>query len=151
MHASCAARSGSLLQWRSRLNTQSNNPSPLHTHPTKNKTTKTTTQVFVDADLSALGAPPPRYAAHAAALRRAHRGQSDADYLAARARRLRALLDRERLFATDAGASLLEAAARANLAHELQLALAGVVIGDAAAGEGELPAVAEGDEEEGGE
>jgi hypothetical protein len=45
-----------------------------------------------------------------------------------RSKLLRALLEREQLFATATGSSLLESEARANAAHELQLASVGLVL-----------------------
>lgn len=72
-----------------------------------------------DADLSVLGARPDRYRRYAAAVRREYAHVPEAEFRAARARILAGFLDRERLFATPSGRAWWEAAARSNLASEI--------------------------------
>ncbi|GBF88817.1 hypothetical protein Rsub_01718 [Raphidocelis subcapitata] len=102
--------------------------------------------VVVDADLAVLGAPLGRYMDYVTGVRREYGHLSDEEWAEGRCRFLRSLLDREQLFATDVGKGLCEAQARANLSHELQLLSCGLPV--VAQLEGELPAVAEGEEGE---
>uniref|UniRef100_A0A383VZB4 HD domain-containing protein n=1 Tax=Tetradesmus obliquus TaxID=3088 RepID=A0A383VZB4_TETOB len=81
--------------------------------------------VVVDADLSILGAPLPRYAEYAVAVRKEYGHLSDEEYTQGRARVLKGLLDREQLFLTDIGKATCEAAARANMGHEWRLVFGG--------------------------
>lgn len=74
--------------------------------------------VLSDADLAILAAGPRRYADYTAGVRREHAHVSDADFARGRAAVLADLLDRPRLFATEAGTRAWERAARANLAAE---------------------------------
>ena len=74
-----------------------------------------------DADLAVLAAPPARYAAYAAAVRREYAHVGDDDFRRGRAAVLRALLDHDPLFATAAGRERWEARARENVAAELDL------------------------------
>lgn len=100
--------------------------------------------VVVDADLSILGAPLGRYIDYAIAVRREYAHLTDSEYSAARSKFLRVFLEREQLYATDVGKSMLEQQARTNLAHELQLTSVGMLM---ATSEDELPIVEEGCEE----
>lgn len=72
-----------------------------------------------DADLSVLGADPPRYRRYADAVRREYAHVSDTEFRAARARILAGFLERERLYATPSGRAWWEASARANLTAEI--------------------------------
>jgi predicted metal-dependent HD superfamily phosphohydrolase len=72
-----------------------------------------------DADLAILAAPPARYAAYVAGVRRDFAALPDEQFRPGRAAVLRDLLDRERLFRTDHARRRWERAARANLAAEL--------------------------------
>lgn len=76
--------------------------------------------VLSDADLAILAAGPERYADYAAGVRGEYAGVGDDDFARGRAAVLRDLLDGPRLFATDAGARLWEAAARANATAEIE-------------------------------
>ena len=75
--------------------------------------------LLVDADLAILGAPAEVYAAYARAVRAEYAHVPDAAFAVGRGAVLTALLDRPQLFRTPRGARLWEAAARANLAAEL--------------------------------
>ncbi|WP_127131176.1 DUF4031 domain-containing protein [Georgenia sp. SYP-B2076] len=72
-----------------------------------------------DADLGVLGAPPPRYAAYAAAVRQEYAHVADDDFRRGRAAVLRALLGHVPLYATAAGRERWESRARENVAAEL--------------------------------
>lgn len=72
-----------------------------------------------DADLSVLGAEPDRYATYVAGVRQEHAHVDDDGWRVGRGRVLRALLDRDPLFATHGGRRRWEAPARANIAAEL--------------------------------
>ena len=76
--------------------------------------------VLSDADLAILAAGPERYADYAAGVRREYASVGDEDFALGRAAVLRDLLDGPRLFATEAGARLWEAAARANATAEIE-------------------------------
>ena len=78
-----------------------------------------TGQVLCDADLAILSAPPDRYDAYLAGVRRDYAHVSDTDFPAGRAAVLRDLSGRERLFHTPYAREHWEPAARANLAREL--------------------------------
>ncbi len=75
--------------------------------------------LMVDADLAILAAPAPVYADYTRAVRAEYAQVPDADFAAGRRAVLVALLDRPQLFRTPLGARLWEAAARANVAAEL--------------------------------
>ncbi len=72
-----------------------------------------------DADLRVLARPEASYRRYVDDVRRDYAHVSDADFAAGRAAVLRALLGRDRLYATRAGHEAWEAAARANLEAEL--------------------------------
>jgi len=76
--------------------------------------------VLNDADLAVLGAPPAAYAAYVAAVRAEYGWLDDDGWRAGRAQVIAGLLDRARLFGTERGSARWEAAARANLAAELE-------------------------------
>jgi predicted metal-dependent HD superfamily phosphohydrolase len=76
-------------------------------------------QVLCDADLAILAAPPERYAAYVAGVRRDYAEVSDPDFAAGRAAVLRDLAGRDRLFHTTYARERWEPTARANLAGEL--------------------------------
>ena len=77
-------------------------------------------QVLCDADLAILAAPPDRYDAYLAGVRRDYAHVSDTDFAAGRAAVLRDLAARARLFHTAYAREHWEPAARANLARELE-------------------------------
>jgi predicted metal-dependent HD superfamily phosphohydrolase len=77
-------------------------------------------QVLCDADLAILAAPPSRYDAYLAGVRRDYAHVSDADFAAGRAAVLRDLGNRARLFHTAYAREHWEPTARANLARELE-------------------------------
>ena len=76
-------------------------------------------QVLCDADLAILAAPPERYAAYVAGVRRDYSHIDDADFAVGRSAVLRDLGARDRLFHTAYAREHWEPAARANLAAEL--------------------------------
>jgi predicted metal-dependent HD superfamily phosphohydrolase len=78
------------------------------------------TQLFLDADLSILGASPEAYAAYAAHIRREYGWFPDLIYRPGRRKVLLHFLAQPRLFQTPDFAARYEAAARQNLANELQ-------------------------------
>ena len=75
--------------------------------------------LLCDADLSVLGAAPPRYAEYVADVRAEYASIDDAAWRTGRAEVLRHLLDLDPLFRTTAGRNRWERAARFNLAAEL--------------------------------
>lgn len=75
--------------------------------------------VLCDADLAILAAPPQRYAAYLAGVRREYAAVSDRDFAAGRAAVLRTLLDRPALYTTRVARSRWEVRARHNVAAEL--------------------------------
>jgi len=75
--------------------------------------------LLCDADLAVLGATPERYRQYAADVREEHGHVGDPDFRRGRSAVLRTLLDRPRLFTTEAGRRLWEAPARQNLRAEL--------------------------------
>lgn len=77
--------------------------------------------VLCDADLAVLAGPPQGYAAYAAAVREEYAFVPDDVFRAGRADVLRHLLALPRLFRTTTGHDRWEAAARHNLATELEL------------------------------
>ena len=76
---------------------------------------------FLDFDLSILGADREEYAAYATAIRKEYAIYLDDDYRPGRVRVLRGLLDRQRIFQTEALYNRFERRARANLSWELGL------------------------------
>jgi predicted metal-dependent HD superfamily phosphohydrolase len=73
-----------------------------------------------DLDLAILGAPPARFDAYDAAVRREYGFLSDAEWRAGRSRVLRAFLDRPRIYLTGHFRDRLESRARRNLAAALE-------------------------------
>jgi predicted metal-dependent HD superfamily phosphohydrolase len=76
--------------------------------------------VFADADLAILGADPERYARYAAAVRAEYQHVPDDDWVAGRTAVLIGFSSRPRLYATDPAHDRFDAAARRNLAWELE-------------------------------
>jgi predicted metal-dependent HD superfamily phosphohydrolase len=79
----------------------------------------TAATLLCDADLAILGSDPDRYSAYAADVRREYAAVPDAAFRAGRAAVLTRLLARERLFVTARGRTRFEAAARRNVAAEI--------------------------------
>lgn len=75
--------------------------------------------VLADADLAILGAEPGRYARYAADVRAEYAHVPEGAWRTGRSAVLRGFLDRPRLFVTDAAHHRWDAAARRNLAWEL--------------------------------
>ncbi|GAA3436058.1 HD domain-containing protein [Kutzneria kofuensis] len=75
---------------------------------------------LLDADLAILGSPAADYDAYASAVRQEYSAVPDDSWRTGRSRVLHSLLDRDRLFLTPAGRDRWEAAARRNLARELE-------------------------------
>ncbi len=75
--------------------------------------------VVIDADLGILAAEPARYDRYVADVRAEHGAVDDEAWRVGRARVLRGLLDRPRLFLTDGLGPDADPRARANLAREL--------------------------------
>lgn len=75
---------------------------------------------FLDFDLSVLAAPPPVYAAYAAAIRKEYGLFPDLLYNPGRARVLRGFLQRPHLYCSTSARAAWEAAARQNLASEIR-------------------------------
>ncbi|MEO5324074.1 hypothetical protein PV773_12195 [Mesorhizobium sp. CC13] len=75
--------------------------------------------LFLDMDLSILGARPEAFDAYEAAVRREYGWVSEADWRAGRGVVLRNFLARPRIFHTDIFARLFEARARANMQRSL--------------------------------
>nr|WP_229379535.1 hypothetical protein [Streptomyces sp. VRA16 Mangrove soil] len=78
-------------------------------------------EALCDADLAVLASPPEAYAAYTRAVRKEYAFVPDEAFRTGRADVLRQLLDLPRLFRTPHGAKNWEAAARENLATELEL------------------------------
>jgi predicted metal-dependent HD superfamily phosphohydrolase len=76
-------------------------------------------QTLCDADLAILAAPPARYDAYVAGVRREYAHIGDPDFAAGRAAVLHGLAGRERLFHTAYGHQQWEPPARSNLEREL--------------------------------
>jgi predicted metal-dependent HD superfamily phosphohydrolase len=76
-------------------------------------------QALCDADLAILAAPPDRYDAYVAGVRREYAHIGDADFTSGRAAVLQGLAGRERLFHTTYGQGHWEPDARGNLEREL--------------------------------
>ena len=79
------------------------------------------TAVFLDADLSILGAFPDRYAWYVEAIRSEYHHLDEATFCRGRSAVLRSFLDRDQLYFTAAGRTAWEANARRNLTRELAL------------------------------
>ncbi len=77
------------------------------------------TQVFLDADMAILGAPPEVYAAYIAAVRHEYTIYPDLIYHGGRRKFIAATLQRARIYLTDHFHRRYEAQARINLSHEL--------------------------------
>lgn len=75
--------------------------------------------LFLDMDLSILGAPAEVFDAYEAAVRREYGWVSEADWRAGRSAVLKSFLARPRIFHTDIFAELFEAQARENMAASL--------------------------------
>lgn len=76
-------------------------------------------QLLNDADLAILAAPAVRYTRYCAGVREEYRAYPDPEFTAGRRAVLTDLLNRPRLFTTDAAHQLWERRARANLSAEL--------------------------------
>lgn len=76
-------------------------------------------QALCDADLAILAVGPDRYAGYVRGVRAEYAHVADEDFAAGRAAVLRDLLDRPRLFHTEAARSRWEARARTNVEREL--------------------------------
>ena len=76
--------------------------------------------LLCDADLAVLAAGPERYAEYVAGVRREYAALDDATFAAGRSAVLRNLLDRPALFGSAAARGRWEAAARTNVAAELE-------------------------------
>ncbi|MCP3856343.1 MAG: metal-dependent phosphohydrolase [Actinomycetia bacterium] len=77
-------------------------------------------EAFLDADLSVLGTDPVRYDTYVSAVRREYGHLDDQTWRTGRANVLTALLDRPRLFLSEAGRARWEDQARANMTRERQ-------------------------------
>lgn len=76
--------------------------------------------VLLDADLAILGSEPGHYERYSQAVRQEYSQYDDETWRAGRARVLKTLLDREDLYVSEPARQLWDAAARTNLARELQ-------------------------------
>ena len=76
--------------------------------------------VLLDADLAILGSEPEHYERYSQAVRQEYSQYDDPAWRAGRSKVLKTLLDREVLFVTEPARQLWDAAARLNLARELQ-------------------------------
>jgi predicted metal-dependent HD superfamily phosphohydrolase len=77
-------------------------------------------QVMLDADLAILGSEPEHYKRYRQAVRQEYGQYDDETWRAGRTKVLKTLLDRENLYVTEPARELWDAAARTNLARELQ-------------------------------
>jgi predicted metal-dependent HD superfamily phosphohydrolase len=77
-------------------------------------------RLFIDADLSILGAASERYEEYRRDIRREYSWMSEEEYHHGRAEALRGFLDRPRIFQTDELYERLESRARENLTAELE-------------------------------
>lgn len=75
--------------------------------------------IFLDVDLSILGAAPDRYLAYSQAIRQEYHRLSDRDYQAGRKQVLTQFLARDRIYYTDYFYQKLESSARKNLQAEI--------------------------------
>jgi predicted metal-dependent HD superfamily phosphohydrolase len=76
--------------------------------------------VLLDADLAILGSEPEHYERYRQAVRQEYSQYDDATWRTGRTKVLKTLLDREDLFMTEPARQRWDAAARINLARELQ-------------------------------
>ena len=76
--------------------------------------------VLLDADLAILGSDPEHYERYRQAVRREYARYDDSAWRAGRAAVLKSLLEREDLYVTEPARQRWDAAARTNLARELQ-------------------------------
>ncbi|MEV6237817.1 hypothetical protein [Lentzea sp. NPDC051838] len=76
--------------------------------------------VLLDADLAILGSEPEHYDRYSQAVRQEYSQYDDSQWRTGRAKVLKTLLDREDLYVTGPARQLWDAAARINLARELQ-------------------------------
>lgn len=76
--------------------------------------------VLLDADLAILGSEPEHYDRYSQAVRQEYAQYDDPTWRAGRAKVLRTLLDRETLYVSEPARRRWDAAARSNLARELQ-------------------------------
>ncbi|WP_053736023.1 hypothetical protein [Nocardia sp. NRRL S-836] len=76
--------------------------------------------VLLDADLAILGSEPEHYERYRQAVRREYARYDDPAWRTGRAAVLRSLLERDDLYVTEPARQLWDAAARSNLARELQ-------------------------------
>ena len=76
--------------------------------------------VLLDADLAILGSEPEHYDRYSQAVRQEYSQYDDSQWRTGRTRVLKTLLDREVIFVTEPARQLWDAAARTNLARELQ-------------------------------
>ena len=76
--------------------------------------------VLLDADLAILGSEAEHYDRYSQAVRQEYSQYDDSQWRTGRARVLKTLLDREDLYVTEPARRLWDAAARINLARELQ-------------------------------
>lgn len=77
-------------------------------------------QVMLDADLAILGSEPEHYERYRQAVRQEYGQYDDETWRAGRTKVLKTLLDRQDLYVTEPARELWDAAARTNLARELQ-------------------------------
>ena len=77
--------------------------------------------IFLDLDLSILGASSDNYLQYAAAIRKEYSWLSDRDYRQGRKQVLNNFLAREKIYYTDYFARRLEPQARVNLANEIKI------------------------------
>ena len=76
--------------------------------------------VLLDADLAILGSEPEHYERYSQAVRQEYAQYDDETWRAGRTRVLKTLLDREDLYVSEPARQMWDAAARVNLARELQ-------------------------------
>lgn len=76
--------------------------------------------LFLDMDLSILGAPPERFDAYEAAVRREYAWVPEEAWRKGRSEVLRRFLDRPAIYATDRFRRMLEDSARANIVRSLE-------------------------------
>ncbi len=86
----------------------------------ENKAARQDAALFLDMDLSILGAPVEVFDAYEAAVRREYGWVSEADWRAGRAAVLGNFLARQHIFYSDIFAALFEAQARANMERSLK-------------------------------
>lgn len=79
------------------------------------------TQIFLDADLSILGASPSAYRIYAQAIRQEYDWLSESEYKLGRKQVLQKLLERPRIYQTQPMFETLEIPARQNIQAEIEL------------------------------